>query len=238
MNFIIYEDEKEFVKKYVDVIHKLIGPSNFNYKIIEINEYNEESKQILEQIEGNKIYLLDIEVTGKNGLELARRIRNKGDWISPIIIITSHEEFKQVGYTAKILMLDFITKNIDLEKELYGTLTIALEINNSNKMLRFTTNGELYSIPYPDILYIEKNLNDNTSNIVTKNKVYNIRKSIVELEKKLSDDIGFIKTHRSCIINLNNVKHVDFENNLIMFNNREINLLSRSHKKYLKERLR
>lgn len=238
MNFIIYEDEKEFVKKYRDVIHKLIGPSNFNYKIIEINEYNEESKQILEKIEGNKIYLLDIEVNGKNGLELARRIRNKGDWISPIIIITSHEEFKQVGYTAKILMLDFITKSIDLEKELYGTLTIAMEINNSNKMLRFTTNGELYSIPYPDILYIEKNLNDNTSNIVTKNKVYNIRKSIVELEKKLSDDISFIKTHRSCIINLNNVKHVDFENNIIMFNKRETNLLSRAHKKYLKERLR
>lgn len=238
MNFIIYEDEKEFVKKYRDVIHKLIGPSNFNYKIIEINEYNEESKQLLEQIEGNKIYLLDIEVTGKNGLELARRIRNKGDWISPIIIITSHEEFKQVGYTAKILMLDFITKSIDLEKELYGTLTIAMEINNSNKMLRFTTNGELYSIPYPDILYIEKNLNDNTSNIVTKNKVYNIRKSIVELEKKLSDDISFIKTHRSCIINLNNVKHVDFENSIIMFNNKETNLLSRAHKKYLKDRLR
>ena len=238
MNFIIYEDEKEYAKKYRNVICKLIGPTNHNYKIIEINEYNDENKKKIDEIEGNKIYLLDIEVTGKNGLELARKIRKKGDWNSPIIIITSHEEFKHVGYTAKILMLNFISKHEDFENALYETLEIALEINMSKKSLCFTNKGELFSILYQDILYIEKSLNDNICYIVTQCNTYNIRKTIIELEEILSDDINFIKTHRSCIVNLKNIKHVDFENNKIEFKGKQIDLLSRSHKKHLKERMK
>ena len=238
MNFIIYEDEKEYATKYKNVIHKLLGTTNLNYKIIEINEYNDQTETRLQEIEGNKTYILDIEVQGKNGLELARKIRKDSDWTSPIIIITSHEEFKNVGYTAKILMLNFISKETNYELELADTLEIALEINLSNKALRYTNKGELYYIPHQDILYIEKSLNDNTSNIVTKNKAYNIRKTIKELEVELGNTINFIKTHRSCIVNLNNIIHIDFENNIIAFVNKEIDLLSRSHKKNLKERLK
>ena len=238
MYFIIYEDEKEYATKYKNVIHRKLGPTNLNYKIIEINEYNEKSKKELTEMDGNKVYILDIEVPGKSGLELARKIRKTGDWGSPIIIVTSHEEFRNVGYTGKILMLNFISKKQELEKDLYDTLEVALEINMANKSLRYTNKGESYLIPHQDILYIEKSLNDNISNIVTKNHTYNIRKSIKELEKELSGAINFVKTHRSCIVNLENVKYIDFENNIIVFINKEITLLSRAHKKNLKERMK
>ena len=135
MNFIIYEDENKYIEKYKKIIRKLLGPLDLNYKIIEIKEYNESSKEIINNTEGSKIYILDIEVTGKNGLDLARRIRKTGDWTSPIIIVTSHEEFKNVGYTAKILMLNFISKCKELENQLIETLKVALEINLSNKSL-------------------------------------------------------------------------------------------------------
>lgn len=238
MNFIIYEDEKNFITRYRNVIHKILAPTSLNYKVIEVNEYNENSDQMVKEIEGNKIYILDIEVPGKNGLELARKIRQDGDWGSPIIIVTSHDEFKTVGYTGKILMLNFISKNDELEKYLYDSLEVALEINMANKSLCYTNKGESYHIPYQDILYIEKSLNDNTCNVITKNSVYTVRKTIIDLEKKLSDDINFVKTHRSCIVNLKNIIHVDFENNIIAFSNKKIDLISRTHKKNLKERLR
>lgn len=238
MNFIIYEDEKAYADKYKKVICKLLGPTTLNYKITEINEYSEENKLKLEKIDGNKIYVLDIEVPGKNGLELARKIRGTGDWTSPIVIVTSHDEFKTVGYTAKILMLNFISKDDNLEKDLFETLKVALEINMSNKSLCYTNKGELYQIAYQDILYIEKSLNDNICYVVTKNNTYTVRKTIKELEKDLSDDINFVKTHRSCIVNLKNITYVDFENNKIIFVNKEIDLLSRSNKKLLKERMK
>ena len=238
MNFIIYEDENKYIEKYKKIIHKLLGPLDLNYKIIEIKEYNESSKEIINNTEGSKIYILDIEVTGKNGLDLARRIRKTGDWTSPIIIVTSHEEFKNVGYTAKILMLNFISKCKELENQLIETLKVALEINLSNKSLCYTNKGETYRIPYKDILYIEKSLNDNICNIITKNNNYFIRKTIIELEKILSDDIAFIKTHISCIVNIRNIKSVDFEKITIFFENNKINLISRTQKRKLKERMK
>ena len=238
MNFIIYEDEKEYAKRYINAIHKLLGPTNLNYEIIGINEYNDQNEKLLEEIGGNKVYILDIEVPGKNGLELARKIRKTGDWTSPIIIVTSHEEFRNVGYTGKILMLNFISKNSDLEQSLIDTLKVALEINMANKAICYTNKGETYHIPYQDILYIEKSLNDNISNIVTKNKTYNIRKTIKELEKELSSSTDFFKTHRSCIVNLKNIIYIGFENNIIVFGDKETDLLSRSNKKALKERMK
>lgn len=238
MNFVIYEDEKEYAEKYKSVICKMMGPSNLNYKIIEISEYNEESSKKLEKIDGNRIYILDVEVPGKNGIELARKIRKSGDWTSPIIIVTSHEEFKNVGYTGKILMLNFISKNNNLEKDLQETLDVALEINMSSKSLCYTNKGELYQIAYQDILYIEKSLNDNTCYVVTKNNIYTVRKTIKELEKQFAEDRNFVKTHRSCIVNIKNIKYIDFENNKIVFVNKEIDLLSRSNRKLLKERMK
>jgi len=59
-----------------------------------------------------------------------------------------------------------------------------------------------------------------------------------ELEHDLAGAVNFVKTHRSCIVNLNNIKHIDFENNIIAFVNKEIDLLSRAHKKNLKERMK
>ena len=238
MNFIIYEDENEYALKYKKVICKLLGPTTLNYKITEINKYDNDTKNLLEQIDGNKIYILDVEVPGKNGIELAREIRRKGDWISPIIIVTSHEEFKTVGYTGKILMLNFISKCKEMEKSLLETLEVALEINMANKSLCYTNKGELYQIAYQDILYIEKSLNDNICYVVTKNSIYSIRKTIKELETQLSENLNFVKTHRSCIVNIKNIEYIDFENNKIVFSNREIFLLSRTNKKALKERMK
>ena len=64
---------------------------------------------------------------------------------------------------------------------------------------------------------------------------YLIRKSIVQLEEELDND--FYKSHRSCLVNINNIIKVDFDNNIIHFKNKEINLISRSNRKGLKTRM-
>ena len=78
MNFIIYEDEKDYATRYKKVINKLLMATNLNYEIIEISEYDETTENKLDSIDGIKTFLLDIEVPGKNGLELARNSRKNG----------------------------------------------------------------------------------------------------------------------------------------------------------------
>lgn len=236
MNFILYEDDMQYVTIYKEVINRLMGYSNLNYKTTVINKWDNSTKELFDSLEGNKIYILDIEVEGKSGLDLARMIRDEGDWISPIIMVTVHEKFKIVGYTSKVLMLDFILKKDNLKENLLETLQLALKINGVKKMYSFFHKGEAYQIPYDDILYIEKNLNDNCSYIVTNDEEYLIRKSIVNIEKEL-EGTSFCKSHRSCLININNVKHIDFDNGVIFFDKKTTNLLSRANKTKLKKKL-
>lgn len=232
MNFIIYEDNNEFVSSYKEVIFSVMSHSNIDYNTIVVNKYDEDK---LLNVTGKKIYLLDVEVPGKNGIDVARCIRNNNDWSSPIIVITSHDEYKTVGYTSRILMLDFITKNDSFMDNLKEALLVALKINGEDKCYCISHKNEVIQIPYSDILYFEKNLNDNDCIVVTKDNEYVIRKSIVTILDELND--SFCKSHRSCIVNINNIRRVDFDNNIIYFDNSSIDLLSRSNRKSLKEKM-
>lgn len=75
INFIIYEDEEYFSKLYKNVIHKFMGNSNDQYKIYSFTEYNEAMRNFIKNLTGQNIYIFDIEVKGKSGLDLAREIR-------------------------------------------------------------------------------------------------------------------------------------------------------------------
>lgn len=238
MNFIIYENEIQYMECYKETIHKLMGPSNLNYKIIAIDQINEKSKRQLTKLEEHRIYILDTGGFKKDGMDFAREIRNSGDWISPIIIVTNQEDAKiPENYKSKILMLDYISKKRNLTKNLFDALVIALEIVSRKKTLCFQMRGEIFQVSYHDILYIEKNLNDNSLMVITKEHEYQIRQTISNLENQLAEDPSFFKTHRSCIVNIKNIKHINFESGIITFENNKTTLLSRSNKKKLKERM-
>lgn len=236
MNFILYEDDNEFINCYQEAITKVMLNSKVDYEVLKINNYDEYSNKKLKNIIGNKIYILDIEVPGKNGLDLAREIRKGGDWTSPIIIVTSHEEFKTVGFTGKILMLDFITKNDNVMGSLIDALSVALEITCGKPIYKFSYKGQYYSIPLDEIIYFEKSLNDNNSIIVCENDEYVVRKTISSIALEL-ENTSFFKTHRSCIVNINKILKIDYDRGIIFFKDSETNLLSRSNKKKLMEKM-
>ena len=237
MNFILYEDEEVFISSYEEVITKLMAKSKMNYKIHKINEYKKNiTMPYLANITGSRVYIIDVEVPGKNGIDLARTIRKTGDWTSPIIIVTSHEEFKVVGFTGKILMLDFISKDKALKNNLLDALIVALEIIDTKPTYNFSYKGDYFSLPYDDIIYFEKNLRDNSSIVVCENEDYTVRKTISEIEDELVDT-KFFKTHRSCIVNLNKIKKINYDDGIIYFKGIKIDLLSRSNKKILKEKM-
>ena len=51
------------------------------------------------------------------------------------------------------------------------------------------------------------------------------------------NDANFYKSHRSCLINIDNVRHIDFDNGVIFFDEKTTNLLSRANKAKLKKML-
>lgn len=235
--FIVYEDEKKFREKYISIILKLVVNMKIAYKIMEIDHYDKDTLSKLKKLVGKKIYILDIEVPGKSGLDLAREIRNTGDWESQMIIVTTHEHMKNTAFTSRMLMLDFISKFYNCEDNLKDTLKLSLDILDNKQSLNFQSNGELMQIPYRDILFIEKNVEDLYSTLVTINGNVQINKSIRTISEELKDEPRFFRTHRSCIINLDMITRVELRECIMHFGDIECPLLSREKKAELKKRL-
>mgnify|MGYP002620361933 CR=1 FL=1 len=227
MNFIIYEKEYYYEQLFKKTILHCMLNSMIDYSIKIYSRYTWK-----EMKSGCKIYILDMELSRSSGLDFAMKIRSSGDWLSPIVLVSKTKRIS--GYTCKLLRLDFILKNEKLSERLKEIIEISLFMTHYRKNISFQYRGESHTILYDDILYIEKKLNDNCSFIVTKDREVCIPKSIQTLCNEL-DHTTFIKTHRSCLINIHNVNYVDFENGIISFGDKETDLLSRNRKKALKE---
>lgn len=238
VNFILYEDSKEFRKMYSEIIFKVLGEANDAYRIIEIPKYTDTTMSKLKNIIGKKIYIMDIEVPGKSGLDLARDIRATGDWNSQLIIVTSHDKMISWNFHKRMLMLDLISKFYDCEENLRESIKLAYEIQTSDDAFKFQQGGELYRIPYQDIMYIEKSPDSYYATIVTREEEIELAQDLSTIMSQLGKDPRFFRSHRSCIVNIFNIKSVELANGVIKFENKETNLLSRSKKRELKEKMR
>lgn len=234
-NFIVYEDEEKFREKYHYIILKFIGDSNLAYKIIDISKYTKQEAERIKNLSGNNIYILDIEVPGKSGLDLAREIRHNGDWKSQIIIVTSHDDLKNFDYQSSMLMLAFITKYYDLEMKLYKMIAKAHKILTSDKLITFKRDSKIYNISINDVLLFEKKEYETNAIVVTKDNEYLTDKLLKKWEEELSNDPRFVRTFKNTIVNIYNIKEIDLDRDEIMLvNNRRV-LLSRNYKKKIKE---
>ena len=237
INFILYEEKTEWQEYYKKVINNIFLTRKEKYKILVFSKYSNDVKEKIHTLIGKNIYLLSMDTLPLTGLDLAKKIRQKGDWKSPIILTTLEEEKQKKGFTSKILAIDVLRKEKNMKSSLKKALLIALQIQDRYKSFNFMYNHILYQIPYHDILYFEKDLNHNYTSIITKTNIYKIKESITNIEKQVSNSPYFFKTHQSCIVNIRNIKKVDFQEHIIYFKNQEIDLLSRNKKKALKELL-
>ncbi len=72
---------------------------------------------------------------------------------------------------------------------------------------------------------------------MTKESSIEIKRMIGVIENELSDDKRFYRTHRSCIVNIDNITSIELKDNIIKFGNKSTMLLSRDKKAGLKELL-
>lgn len=146
------------------------------------------------------IVLLDIEMPGMNGVELAKHLR-KGNKLIQIVFITGFSEYIAEGY--EVAALHYLLKPISPEK-LFLTLDRALEKQEiDGRKIVLETPVETVLLPIYEIRYIEVIKNYIT---VYAEGSYTVRKTLKEIEREL--DERFLKVGRSYIVNLYFVSRV------------------------------
>ena len=201
INIAICDDEKlqvELLEKYVKS-----WASNNNILANIETFYNAESFEFSWSMDKkHDILLLDIEMPGQNGVELAKRIRTEDD-ILDIIFITAISDYIAEGYD--VSALNYLIKPIK-ETKLYECLDKAMEmIPKEEKTIIINMDGENHRIIQNHILYIESV--GHFLEIHTVDKKYITRKNIGDIEKELDNTI-LMKCHRSYIVGLKHIRKI------------------------------
>lgn len=225
IDFILYEDDWEANELIKMTILKFLGCRQEKFKIYDYKNYDACS-------DNYKIYIISCHNFKKN-VRIAKNIRNSGDWDSQIIFVNDNVE---VIFHNKLLVLDNIVADSNMTERLKWALFTAYKILSFKKHFCFMKDGEIYCIPYKDILYIEKGNNQNFSTIYTTSNSFVVNDTINNLEEVL-DENCFMKIHRSCIVNIFKIKRFKYNENIIEFEGASINYISREKKVILKNRL-
>lgn len=179
-----------------------------------VKDYTEEKDQIdtfesgVEFIKRNGEYnvvLMDVDMPEMDGFETI--INYKAEHSESIIIIlTTHLDCARKGYLVDAFRYVDKTK---MQEELQEAFEKVREINRKNSFSLTGINGnETKNILVKDIIYIETNGRGSLINMV--DKCYECSEKINDLEIKL-EKYGFFRCHKSFLINLNAVEHLDKE---------------------------
>jgi len=234
LRFIICENDEKFLTKVAEVVHKVMMPYEFEYKVNKFSGHTNELEKLIKVKNEQKIYILDVEMPVVSGLEIASMVR-ENDSESTVIFLTSYPEYKNDVFYSRLLALDYIQKGALWNDRLEDTLKYSIKMTNRVKSLSFTSGGNSYRIPLKDINYIEKVQDKKKCIIYTEdNKEYPISENLNYMEKQVGP--LFYKTHKSFLVNVENIKHVNYPENMITFqNNVSEYLLSNRCKKGLKD---
>lgn len=161
------------------------------------------AEAFLFEYEEQKVYdilLLDIEMNGMNGIELAKKIRRSNDAVQ-IVFVTGYLEYIAEGY--EVAALHYLMKPVDREK-LFSTLDrAASKLKRNERALLVEMPGETLWIPLYEIRFLE--VRQNYVTIYAKQE-YTVKRTLGEIEKDL--DERFFRTGRSYIINLTCIRRV------------------------------
>lgn len=146
------------------------------------------------------VMLLDIELGGMSGMELAKRIRMKNRLVQ-LVFITGYMEYFSDGYDVEAL--HYLLKPVTREK-LWAVLDRAYQrVSVRERALLLTLPDETVRIPLYEIRFLEVQKNYVT---IHADAEYTVKRTLREIEKELDD--AFIRTGRSFVVNLRYVQRI------------------------------
>lgn len=154
------------------------------------------------------ILILDIQMEQMNGIELAKKVRERDEEIA-IIFVTGVSEHMSKGYS--VGAIDYILKPLK-EDELSDSLDRAYrkikQLKEKKESLKVVTDKQILKIRYSDIKYFV--VYSHYVHIELLNKKITYKKRISDLEEELPKS-HFLRCHRSYIVNLHFIKSIEKE---------------------------
>lgn len=176
------------------------------------------------------LILLDIEMPGSTGMEIAEKIKPYLPNVK-IIFITSHIEYAIDAFELSIFR--YVPKD-DTDQRLPAAIQDAIKLIEleDGKSYTIQTNSRLEKIPYREIYYIERD--GKNAAITTAGGISRVRKSLQQVYAELGAD-EFIFIDRGCIVNMIHIMQI--KDGMAVLKSGESLPVSRSHLQEVKEQI-
>lgn len=224
VKFAVCDDEREMTDYISDKLREYY-PGDCEIRKYEDGEslLADSRKQLFDAL------FLDIDMPDLDGMELANRIRESNEYVK-IIFVTNKDNL--VYDTFKYMPFRFIRKTC-LEDELpEAAVALRDAIAQSNATIIFNTKSGERCVQVCDIIYAE--VKNHTITVFLIEDKLTVSKSMDELECELRK-FGFIRTHKSFLVNHRHVKTIS-QNNILTDTNQSVPL-SRNRADEVKLRL-
>lgn len=237
IKFIICEDNLDTLERTSQTVTKSMMKYDMEYKVYKFPKYTNELSKLINETGDVKIYILDVELPGISGLEIASEIREDDD-DSIIIFATAHPDYRDDIFYSRLSAIDYIPKQQLYQERLQNTIEYVIDKKYKNKSISIISKHNHCKILYKEINYIEKCQMQNKCII---HLVDGETKEVITSITKMKEQLGntFFQTHKSCLVNLKNIKNIDYSNCIITFQNGDkTTLFAVATKKELREHAR
>lgn len=174
-----------------------------NRHLTEIRQYTQAKDFLFDYSEEKDfdILLLDIEMPGMNGIDLAKKIRRESS-VAQIIFITGYYEYFSDGFD--VSALHYLLKPVDAGKLCPVLNRAADNLSFRQRSILVTDGNASIKLPLSDILYAES---ENVYIVLhTPQGEYRTRMALAKFAEQL--DETFFKVHRSYVVNLKYIQKI------------------------------
>ena len=230
LHIAICDDDKAAVESHKNITENYLKDCGSIGKIETYTTSDNLLYDITEDEHFFDLILLDIEMPGSTGMEIAEKIKPYLPNVK-IIFITSHIEYAIDAFELSIFR--YVPKT-DIDKRLPAAIQDAIKLIEleSGKTYTIQTNSRFEKIPYREIYYIERD--GKNASITAASGISRVRKSLQQVYSELDAD-EFIFTDRGCIVNMIHIMQI--KDGMAVLKNGETLPISRSHLQEVKEQI-
>lgn len=226
MRIAVCDDEPVFVKQISDRIEKYMTDCVVRGFL--------SGEDLLLQEEIFDLYFLDIQMEGLNGIEIAKKLRER-DEESMIVFITGAKEY--VFDAFDLAALHYLVKPVEDEKLQESLKRAEKEIekkhNGKGKQIFIKTRSKNITLNVVDVLYFENEMRKIAAHTVRGTiSFYGV---MAEMEKEAG--AGFYRCHRGYLVNLSYVAEYDAET-ITLVNGEKIYLSKDRYHDFVKQYMR
>lgn len=243
INIVICEDKHIILRNLSTSLEKVIQHNSLDAKV---SFATDEPKRVIEyakqHVQGINAYFLDINFgTKMNGLEMARQIRSF-DPHCYIVFVTGHPELCMTVFKYHVEAFEYLIKPVSYQALEECVLCINKHYNdylnyqkhNKNAIIKIRSGNCDYNIELSNIIYVES-INQKLV-VHTKNRNIEFFGYLKDMINELNKNgENFYRCHRSYIINISQVKEVNYKDSYLIMQNDEKCFMSRQQKAEIRE---